>query len=152
MKWHRVVIIRETIISFTNPPTWCHHKLKYFWSNIWQYDLACDKMRITLPDNISRLFWCLLCELDFNLSMICTKIYTSLQYYTRIDSGWKVVHVLQFLISFSKIFWSACTKPGKWVVMYMCVSGIDFASIPYWLGTGQKLPIMKWSYNLITFF
>ena len=26
------------------------------------------------------------------------------------------------------IHWSACTKPGKWVVMYLCVRGIDFVS------------------------
>jgi hypothetical protein len=24
-------------------------------------------------------------------------------------------------------YWSVCTKPGKWAVMYMCVKGIDFA-------------------------
>jgi hypothetical protein len=50
--------------------------------------------------SLSRLFWCLLCELDFNLSMICTKISTNLQYFTRIDSGWKVVHVLFMLFVF----------------------------------------------------
>ena len=26
------------------------------------------------------------------------------------------------------IHWSACTKPGKWAVMYLCVRGIDFVS------------------------
>jgi len=24
--------------------------------------------------------------------------------------------------------WIYCVKPGKWTVMYMCVSGIEFAS------------------------
>jgi len=34
--------------------------------------------------------------------------------------------------------WSACTKPGKWAVMYMCVTGINLAyfyddfSIAFW--------------------
>jgi hypothetical protein len=26
-------------------------------------------------------------------------------------------------------YWSACIKPEKWVVMYLCVKSIDFASI-----------------------
>ena len=25
------------------------------------------------------------------------------------------------------VYWSACTKPTKWVVMYLCVMGIEFA-------------------------
>jgi hypothetical protein len=25
-------------------------------------------------------------------------------------------------------YWSACSKPGKWAVMYLCVWSIDFAS------------------------
>ena len=25
-------------------------------------------------------------------------------------------------------YWSACIKPVNWVVMYMCVMGIDFAT------------------------
>jgi hypothetical protein len=27
------------------------------------------------------------------------------------------------------LYWSACTKPGKWEVMYLCIRGIDFVSV-----------------------
>jgi hypothetical protein len=36
------------------------------------------------------------------------------------------------------LYGRACTKPGKWVIMYLCVKGIDFApfydcSILFWI-------------------
>ena len=41
------------------------------------------------------------------------------------NSGKKKVNTL---FNSTTFYWSACTKPGKWVVMYLCVRGIDFAS------------------------
>jgi hypothetical protein len=29
------------------------------------------------------------------------------------------------LFSWFAFYWSACTKPGKWIVMYLCVTGIN---------------------------
>ena len=30
-------------------------------------------------------------------------------------------------------YWSACTKPGKWVIIYLCVNGVDFVSFYFLL-------------------
>ena len=39
------------------------------------------------------------------------------------------------------LYWSVCTKPGKWAFMYLCVSGIDFY-VWFW----------NCSYNVVFFF
>jgi len=38
------------------------------------------------------------------------------------------VHTSRTTAKADTFYWSACTKPGKWVVMYLCVRGFDFAS------------------------
>jgi hypothetical protein len=39
-----------------------------------------------------------------------------------------ILHVESIYMSF---YWRAFYKPGKWAVMYMCVSDTDYASISH---------------------
>ena len=40
----------------------------------------------------------------------------------------KILNVNNFILVYHATFdWSACTKPGKWAVMYLCIRGTNFA-------------------------
>jgi len=39
----------------------------------------------------------------------------------------------RYRLIWASSYWSACTKPGKWEVMYLCVRGTNFAFFYYFL-------------------
>ena len=83
--------------------------------------------------------------IDKDYSIIYNDIY-NYSVHPAICEGWHVTHMLKtlawphlftrwggvglyILFSTATIFWSACTMPGKWIVMYLCARDIEFASV-----------------------